>query len=98
MAAPKGNKNAVRKPWQDALKRALARDSGSVTAGLLKIANQVVELANNGEQWAIKEIAERLDGKVAQQQILTGFEDGPVVVESITRRIVKADEPGHSDT
>jgi len=80
MPAPKGNQNAKRKPWADALKRALARSGGSVESGLNAIADQVVESANNGEWQAIKEISDRVDGKAAQQLAVTGEEGGPVSV------------------
>jgi len=32
-----------------------------------------------GEQWAIKELADRIDGKVPQAQIIQGDEDGGAV-------------------
>lgn len=72
MPAPKGNQNAKTKPWASALKRALARNGGSVDAGLNKIANQVVDAAIKGDQWAVNEIGNRVDGKPAQQQIIDG--------------------------
>lgn len=62
--APKGNKNANKgKPWEEALRLALARAGGTVREGLNPIADKVVALAQNGDPDAIREIACRLDGK-----------------------------------
>ena len=57
------------KPWTETLKRALAQyEKGDVKAGeaLRKIAERVVESALAGDKDAIKEIAERHDGKAVQ--------------------------------
>lgn len=79
--APLGNQNRAKsKKWEDALKRALARKAGSVSMGLDLIADQVVERAINGEIAAQMEIANRMDGKPAQQQIHTGDMDGGPVI------------------
>jgi hypothetical protein len=62
--APLGNRNAVKsKPWEEALKRALARAGNSVELGLNPIADWVVAAAVGGDIEAIREIACRLDGK-----------------------------------
>ena len=74
MAAPKGNKNAEKgKAWEQAIKRALARKAAAdgiedVTfhGGLNAIADKVVNAAVEGQQWAIKEVGERIDGKPSQ--------------------------------
>lgn len=77
MGAPVGNQNRTKsKGWQDALKRALARKGGSVSKGLDLVADQTLDAAINGDQWAILEIGNRIDGKPAQSTILTGDEDG----------------------
>lgn len=82
---PLGNDNAHKgKPFKAALKRALSRSDGSVDAGLIRIANQLLKAANNGEAWALKEVMDRIDGKPAQQQIVTGNEDGPVQISVST--------------
>lgn len=77
MAAPLGNQNAAKaKRWQKAIERALARSSGeSVDAGLDTAANKLVSAANAGDQWALKELGERIDGKVAQAIIGDSSED-----------------------
>jgi hypothetical protein len=59
--APIGNSNAHKgKTWNDALRRAIASDQG---ARVLKAANRLLDEAANGQSWAIKELADRLDGK-----------------------------------
>ena len=75
-----GNQNAAKaKIWQQALKRALTRWSGeSVDAGLDRLADKVVKAAgDDGDQWAIMEIANRCDGRPAQSVSVSGDEDGP---------------------
>lgn len=94
MGAPLGNNNRGKnKEWRDALKRAVARvgskqkgDGTAFQKGMNLIAEQLVEAANNGDSWALKEIGDRIDGKPAQQQILTGIDDGPIQTEEIKPR------------
>lgn len=77
--APLGNTNAKNKSiFQQAVKRALARKGGNVEGGLNKVADKLIESALNGEQWAIKEIADRLDGKAAQAVSVGGDPDNPL--------------------
>lgn len=77
MAAPVGNDNKVKnKPWADAIARALARKANGKSDGLNIIADQLVSAAINGDQWAIKEIGDRIDGKAAQSVALTNPEGG----------------------
>ena len=84
MGAPIGNNNASRaRMWREALRKALARKEGSIEKGLIVVADNVVKAAMDGEMWAIKEIGDRLDGKPAQQQIITGDEEGgPIKTKS----------------
>ena len=67
--APFGNQNAKKpKEWQAALKYALKKyERGSVKQGLAlrEIAMGVVERALAGDEFSIKEIGNRLDGKPA---------------------------------
>lgn len=68
--APIGNRNAVKnKLWAETLRRAIAQDSGD---RVRKAAEKLLDSAAQGEQWAIKELADRLDGKSAQSTKL-GF-------------------------
>lgn len=79
------------KPWRDALSIALKDGDGQK---LRRIADKVVSLASEGDMAAVKEIADRMDGKVPQQQIHTGDEDGGAVrIEKIERVIVDPQNP-----
>lgn len=77
MAAPLGNKNAHKgRMWHDALKRAIAQDDG---VRLRQAAETLLDRAAEGEGWAIKELADRLDGKAFQSVEITGDSDNPLV-------------------
>lgn len=94
MGAPVGNTNArSAKLFQQALKRALARKTeNSVDAGLDKGAEKLVDAFFAGEQWAIKEVGDRIDGKPAQQVVLNGDEEGgPVQMQGVLK-LVKPNE------
>lgn len=81
MGAPLGNQSARKaKIWEQAIKRALARASGeTVDAGLDKCADRLVAAAFvDGEQWALREIGDRMDGKSAQSLTVSGDEDAPL--------------------
>lgn len=79
------------KPWRDALNMALKDQDG---LALRRIAEKTVAFAEAGEQWAVKEIADRMDGKAVQQQIVTGDEEGgPVRIERIETVIVDPANP-----
>ena len=91
MAAPLGNQNAKKaKRWQKAIERALARESNdSIDAGLDRAATTVVRSAFAGEQWALREIGERIDGKVPQA--ITGDADeDPIQIGEIVVRGIRA--------
>ena len=67
--APFGNQNARKgKSWLDALRLEIAIDDG---ARLQKAACQLLNKAADGDLAAIKELADRLDGKAIQANILT---------------------------
>jgi hypothetical protein len=69
--APVGNRNAVKnKLWSDTLRRAITQDSGD---RVRRAAERLLDSAAQGEQWAIKELADRLDGKPAQSAALGLF-------------------------
>lgn len=69
--APKGNSNAKKgREWFDALRKECVQ-----RAALEALATKVVDLALEGERWAIEEIANRYDGKAAQSVVGSG-EDG----------------------
>ena len=63
--APIGNTNAQKgKTWNDALRRAIASDQGE---RVFKAAQRLLDEASKGSPWAIKELADRLDGKPRQE-------------------------------
>jgi hypothetical protein len=69
---PAGSQNKD-KPYRDALKRALARAEQSESPHALdRIAEKHIAAAASGDMQAIKEIADRLDGKSAQSLDLSG--------------------------
>lgn len=78
------------KAWRDALERAVSsNDKKKKRPRLDLIAEACIDAALGGDITAMKEIGDRLDGKVPQQQILTGDEDGGAVkLEKIVREIV----------
>ena len=61
-----GGRGKEGKLWADAIKRAISRRKAGLSNGLDSLADKLVDLAENGESWALKEIGDRLDGKPAQ--------------------------------
>jgi hypothetical protein len=67
--APFGNSNATKnKLWSDTLRRAIAQDRGD---RVRQAAERLLDEAAKGEPWAIKELADRLDGRSVQSNMLT---------------------------
>jgi hypothetical protein len=87
-----GNANSGRrqeKPFRDALRLELARVQDDDQRGLRKIARSLIEAAETGDLGAIKELADRVDGKVPQAVV--GDEESPInVIHRIEREIVRA--------
>ena len=83
-----GNPNGVKnqKRFLGALNRALAQSDGDK---LRSVVEKLIACAEQGESWAVKELADRLDGKVPQQLIHAGDEDNPLRVEKIVRGVAK---------
>ena len=79
-------KNAKR--FGEALDRAIAQDEGKQ---LRKAAESLLNLAANGEMSAIKELADRLDGK-SHQSMDIGNPDGTSIFSGIERVILKHDQ------
>jgi hypothetical protein len=69
--APKGNDNAGDgKRWTAAIKRALARKAEDVyDRGLDQVADRVVQAAIDGQQWAVAEVANRIEGKPTEHVV-----------------------------
>jgi hypothetical protein len=69
VGAPLGNNNHKKgKPFQDALRRAIAQNPQK----LRNAAEKVLDKAEEGEPWAVNFLADRTDGKAVQA---TSFED-----------------------
>jgi cytochrome c553 len=65
MPFEKGNQHGAKPRLFDAaLRKAIAQDNHGLVR---KCAEKLLELAAEGEQWAVKELADRLDGKATQQ-------------------------------
>lgn len=81
------------KPFRDALNivinEAMEVEGVGAVKRLRLIAVALAAKAMEGDVGAIREIADRLDGKAVQQTILNGDDDGgPVVIEKVERVIV----------
>jgi hypothetical protein len=66
--APKGNQNAAsKKPWAAAIERALAKRSlKSKRDALDDLAEKLLKACDKGDVTALKELADRMDGKSIQ--------------------------------
>ena len=88
VGAPIANKNATKnKPFLDAMRRALAQNPQKIG----RIVDKVLDQAEAGEAWAVKEVADRLDGKAVQATTLEDA-DGNSLVTSLEVRFVKPSE------
>jgi hypothetical protein len=89
MANPRGQQRD--KPFREALRLEIAAlQAKGDERGLRKAARALIENAENGDNVAIKELADRLDGKVPQAVV--GDEDGGPVVIEIIRHASDADK------
>ncbi len=90
-----GNANSGRKqekPFRDALRLELAKLQDDDQRGLRKIARSLIENAESGDLQAIKELADRVDGKVPQA--ISGDDENPLtMVHRIERHIVRPHSP-----
>lgn len=88
-----GNQNSGRKqekPFRDALRMELAA-VGEDSKALRLIAAALISKASEGDMQAIKELADRIDGKVPQGIVGGDEDDNPVnVIHRIERHIVRA--------
>lgn len=64
------------KPFLDTLNRAIAQDDAK---RLRQCAERLLDLAAEGESWAVQMLADRLDGKPKQQTEVTGADGAPLV-------------------
>jgi hypothetical protein len=70
MANPLGKQGPRDKPYRDALRMEVAA-AGADHRLLREIARAHLELAKSGDMHAIREMADRLDGKPAQESMVT---------------------------
>jgi len=91
-----GNQNAKKaRIFCDAIRRALAKKAnGDLSAGVDKLADKLVEEGLKGEQWAVQEIGNRLDGKPAQVIVGGDDDDNPVRIEAIAIKLVQPKADG----
>ena len=76
MGAPNGNVNACKSgTFADALRKAIAQDDGK---RIRQAAEKLMDLAAEGTPWAVKEMADRIDGKAFQAVQLIGDPDSPL--------------------
>jgi hypothetical protein len=59
---------------------------------LRRIAERLVKAAEEGEAWVIRELMDRIDGKVPQATILQGDVEQPVRYVEVPRKAANADE------
>jgi hypothetical protein len=89
---PSGRPKA--RPFRDALNMQIA-EAGEDHKALRRIALALLDKAASGDVQAIKEVADRLDGKVPQGLIGGDDDDAPIKVQSIERLIV---DPANSNS
>lgn len=83
------------KRFREALQAAVTEDGTDGQKRLRNIAEKLVVAAETGDITAIREVADRLDGKPAQAIVGGGEDDEPIrVITEIRRSIV---DPRHSD-
>jgi len=79
-SGPPGNKNSTadKRAFANAVRRAaLANDGEAIRA----VVDKLFAIAKEGDVQAIKEVADRLDGKAKQQTEITGADEGPLVIQ-----------------
>lgn len=84
----KGNNNAAKaKLFTDRIRMSLIQDPVKLNTIVMKL----IELAEKGEPWAVKELMDRVEGKAHQS---TSFEDaeGNSLLQAIEVRFVKPSE------
>jgi hypothetical protein len=62
------------------------------TFGCVGLLSNWSKAAETGEPWAIRELMDRIDGKVPQAKILQGDEEQPVRYAEVPRKAANADE------
>jgi hypothetical protein len=87
VGAPLGNQNGKKgKLFFNQLRMALVQEDGRK---LRNIAQKLVDAAEQGEPWAIKEVIDRVDGKAVQATEISGADGGEIelkMIEFIVKR------------
>lgn len=83
-----GGRPPKEKSFANMLKIALSATGKTGEPKLREVAEVLVDQALAGEGWAIKEVADRTDGKVPQAVIGGGEDDPAVSVIAEIRRII----------
>jgi len=79
---PEGGRIHKQKRFFNALDRAIEQEDAK---RLRAAAEKLLDLAAAGEAWAVQMLADRLDGKAAQQVQMTGAEGGPFETDLTVR-------------
>jgi hypothetical protein len=76
-----GNKNAKKgKLFYDQLRKVLVQED---SRRLRTIAQKLVDAAESGEAWAVKEIMDRVDGKAVQATEISGVDGEAIELKQI---------------
>ena len=80
MAAPRGNRNASKENrlWGDTVRRVVTQENSKK---LRLAAESLVAQAIEGDTGALRELGDRLDGKVPQG--IVGADGGPVQIQDV---------------
>lgn len=89
-AVPGSTNRADGKRFQLAVQAALERQGKDKWEALTDVAEKLVQAALNGEGWAIKEIADRIEGKAAQQVNLSGADGEKLTVSLVVNGLSNA--------
>ena len=87
--APLGNQNGKKgKLFYNQLRKALVQED---SLRLRKIADKLVDAAEKGEPWAIKEVIDRVDGRAVQATEISGV-DGEAIELKLIEFVIKRPE------
>jgi hypothetical protein len=86
------NPNGARKERKFYQALLIALNAEGPDIRLRKIAEQLIKAAEKGEPWAIRELMDRIDGKVPQATVLQGDAEEPVRYVEVPRKAANTDE------
>jgi hypothetical protein len=88
VGAPKGNQNAAKsRLFYDAMRKKLVQEPHRLNS----VVEVLITAAEEGEQWAVKELIDRIDGKAIQANTLENA-DGSPLLAGIQVTFVKPNE------